>query len=940
MPSLPSTMTHKYADRRSPTPSPPASRWSPSSAGEATPPPPQPVFRNSFINSLATGGKRSSRASDKPSSPKVASPPKSFASQFRLKQKPKRKDLRKRGITVVGAHRIGSERYTVMKQTAAAAAALRSPAVGPAVAGRRPSLAAGFGEPSSSAAPPPTLPSPIREEPTPSPTREESTPVADSSSTLRNFVAASPELTFAQPSDELFARRPSQSAMPSVSRLPVGHPANHHARFRAFNDRLASLPMPSPDALSGPAPPLRRPSTVALVVEDEGASHLRSSPKRRLSAFRLSITENRDDAGTSASPGSSRRESIADQWIRVRRPSTTSNPRGGGSRRRSSVAQSMYSSADSNKEESLAPTTPKPTLRRLASQVSFPRSVSYADSAPGANDSTDDFDTPTPKPSSEGEMAWGSYSIRASQPEETRGSIVSEIAPEMMDEFPAPPVLPLAVPSRLADRRALHPTPVVIDASKPYISYGSPSSSPNSIPPSHTSTQSTSSFSSIATDDGKLRLPLKPSAYALSESGKSEHLSNVVRIELANGQSTYKALTEEHLEPTASPPSSRAPTFTMEDLLTPTITLLPPYPQSTLPTEHKFSPVPQPLPPSPSSNTRKPNLRLDFSDFKLQPTSSFTANANVRTPSEVSPMSQPFMAGFFHDPNSGLSDAGDHPMPVIYTPSEVDLNQRSYLDGYSTPHGRNALLPPPGPVTPGDAVENTLREFDFSTRSPGDPFGRAERGYEVEEEEDGEAYEGVEDALGGYFDDVEGEEEGEERPEFEIEELKVEVVLKEKEKEAIASTSTGKKEKRTSKRLSGILSAGGGRRGSVGSAKDVATPRSPSVHSTKSPKIKQMFEAGLEQLSGKTSREKKRRSREVREKEKERRQRDEPLMSLQERRQSLQVGPDVSVHNGGVTRLGNPGKRGFDKVEIRSWLLTARRDSAVELELSRNGGMI
>jgi hypothetical protein len=41
------------------------------------------------------------------------------------------------------------------------------------------------------------------------------------------------------------------------------------------------------------------------------------------------------------------------------------------------------------------------------------------------------------------------------------------------------------------------------------------------------------------------------------------------------------------------------------------------------------------------------------------------------------------------------------------------------------------------------------------------------------------------------------------------------------------------------------------------------------------------------------------------------------------------IGPDVSL-----ARLGSPSKRGFDKVEIRSWLLDARRDSAV----SASGG--
>ncbi|KAK4704444.1 hypothetical protein P7C70_g1766, partial [Phenoliferia sp. Uapishka_3] len=258
-----------------------ASRWSPSSAEETSPcPPSQPSFRNSLINPAS---KRFSfhYNTAAPSPPLSGTKPKI--------------NIRKQGITVVGAQRIGADRYAALKQ-AETRAAVAQRNIGGDVEGssRRWSSAtftdAGIGETST---------------PVYASNQQKSLqrPPNNRSASAKEFSTLSAAPLKSKLRDTQLAEIRNQNgralSTSSAIRLPVGHPANHHARFQSMTGPAieeAPLRQPSPNPRN-PSNSLQ-PSSSKLAEGNSPASSnpIHQLPTRKLSAFRLSIAEPRVSA--------------------------------------------------------------------------------------------------------------------------------------------------------------------------------------------------------------------------------------------------------------------------------------------------------------------------------------------------------------------------------------------------------------------------------------------------------------------------------------------------------------------------------------------------------------------------------------------------------------------------------------------------------------------
>ncbi|KAM0756308.1 hypothetical protein T439DRAFT_352010 [Meredithblackwellia eburnea MCA 4105] len=1043
--SAPSLVIRPFESPRA-SPSPPASRWSPSSAGDASPEtvPALPSFRNSWmtgLNSHATKpaftkpiSKRLSALHHQAPSPTPSRSPKGFGiSGFRLGQQKKKPNIRKRGITVVNAQRIGSGRYTMMKEAAARASATRRESVAPAgdrrpsmaagrrssiapegmrraslapggfrrqsvAAGRRPSLSVSGSERRASSdrrrssaserrgsaadrrgsassratsrkeslarandladkefppirfqnsfdagsliTPPDSMYRPKVEEgpwvdletPPPSPPMQ---PIqskstvhnrrSSSPSDLLSYVAASPELTCPDDSAALRSRQKQGRAL-SVVHVPQGHPANHHARFRSYNEKVAdSQPLSHGSPKFGLVPPPRRgsvappgdrlpvfsrpfspPDSLSL----DGDSLPANPTMRKLSTFRLSIAEPRADdeeglrRGSQASwatsfgpssygPSSPRQSSVRQSSVGSRRANSLVPPEDEGPRRSSDPATSAPSTGG------------RPSLSHKSS---FPRSVTHRTSATQSllSGQAEESKAAGKSKATTSTMSWAGYSLAGSSFTDRTSSII-EIAPDTVDSFPSPPPLPTL-------RRPNAPPPS-LNISK--ANFVSPESSPNSLPPSESSAVSGSSFTSATTVEVPVRSTITTRMDRLSSTmGKLdslESLFNVVQIELSAEDSASEALDDEK-EEVVSPAMSKTPstaTFTMEDLLTPhaddhrwdsrslspapskSSSIPPPYNGSTPtlssctvePTWSKARSVSPAPSVTPEATPRpKPDMHLDFSTFRLKPTD---RDAQARPPSLVSPMTNPLTGGFFFNQDMD-ADSNTFQEPIVTPGTEI----------------RDSFL---GPVSlPTPEVEKALKNFDFTI--PESPFDSTPSVYSplttpqvhqsprgvarststkvaqtakititspVQEEMTPRAA-----APGGGFEDFTWQ------PSF--------------PSNMPSLTQGGKEEQEREKEKAGTPSSVVKRR---------------ETHPADSPQTKSKSHRWNKVVD----------SLEI-PKEKEEREGKEKKRKHKER----MIGPDVSVA-AGAPRLGNPGKRGFDKVEIRDWLLTARRASAVSL---------
>ncbi|KAK4054222.1 hypothetical protein OIV83_001248 [Microbotryomycetes sp. JL201] len=491
----------------------PKSHWSESSVGCPTPPEPLHSFRDSL--NLALNSKRFSSGStnrlsaiinagqDSEESSIWRNPSRDLSASRR-----KHKNSKKRGpIVVVGAERMGSGRYSMMKAAAAQSASNRKANLH-GVRGVEEDIATAANVQSSSR---PVVTSQIPLiSPTRNPTDEQactSSPKRQSSAEeLLTFIAASPDLTCADPNAPLFETQAAPKK--SISRLPEGHPGNHHSRFRRLKQMQAS------EMLSDANQPKSDEHELTTLRRDSSQSRRSSisstAVRRKLSNIRLSIcgadTENDGEAdvpearrGSSASWATSRsRTNSAELTATPRRKTST------GSLRHSSTLPIAHGrgSVGSVTMPFIGPTAPlRPRPVSTTSRMSFPQSVtgtsdaaetpkrelrrsSNATSYFGKQDlptTPDSLPSPPPLPMlpAAGEINWASYSLTSlvcpvTSPGASTESRSSYIAPETVDAFPMPPAnrLQAIAPAPLIlvrdeDRPSSRPASFPSDASTP-----------------------------------------------------------------------------------------------------------------------------------------------------------------------------------------------------------------------------------------------------------------------------------------------------------------------------------------------------------------------------------------------------------------------------------------------------------------------------------------
>ncbi|GAA5857893.1 hypothetical protein JCM8547_006019 [Rhodosporidiobolus lusitaniae] len=591
----------------------PTSAWSDSSVGVPSPHIPFETFRNSLnfsqlnrLSHIAPPAPPASAATPSPTTLSAPSTPRTDTGRsstssrgFSLlpRRKKRSKSVRERGpIVVVEAHRVGSGRYSMLKEAADAAALTRrmseaerkasisAKQVAEAahargrkastcsidvwesslpIPGRRPTP---LGSPDLALSPrfsttPATLSSIYRTAPESAQAdarklNRASWIVLDSahvqrrrsSNGLAAYIAASPKLTCASEEDEIFVDLVSTPPVapapaPVESRLPGSHPASYHSRF-------AHLPPPPP------VPPLmsgRRASTSSLLTipRQQPVSRRRSSVHtstflakdntassaargRRRSSYRISVVDIDEESYDAESTGGRRRASMVSL-------ATTSNSadqaivsRAIAVRRRSRLGSVAETSLSSPASEFPLPFGRPATMYSQHSGLSFPRSVGDDVDSPAIFP----FHLPQPSPG-------GFFNYSMSQGAAMRTSFADSIAPETVDAFPLPPPLP-SFPSRIVP-----PTPLDLSSHR---SLEANLSSPASI---DASTPSSASFDSTSVT----------SQSSIELLGETEAVDNVLAVDFTDaglGQAPTYAKVR------ASPALSQGSvaTFVLDDLIT------------------------------------------------------------------------------------------------------------------------------------------------------------------------------------------------------------------------------------------------------------------------------------------------------------------------------------------------------------------------------------
>lgn len=334
---------------------------------------------------------------------------------------------------------------------------------------------------------------------------------------LSDFVAAAPEFTFPHATTSFVSSAgspplpPKTFRRPSQMRAPAGHPASHHSRF----SRTSSSPTSSPRSLSSSKS--FRPSKISPT---NSTPPVLAKPPRRRSSLGATLAERtRLDsvAETAASsgrvgyevpvrlgPGASRRRLSARRLTDCTSDSAVSLP---------------HSIGTDDAETARSPNLPAAV---------YPRST--------------DRDLP-PLPTGSGGIDFSGYTL--SRPATRPVSCISagsELPPDLVDAFPAPPVP--AFPSFARTR-----VPAKLDLSRQIRDSveTATASSPGSLP-SQASTPSTSSFVSSLTSQASI------------DSGPKQ-AGPVVSIELGAA-----ALAGQTYRPPSSSTNSVA-TFVLEDLI-------------------------------------------------------------------------------------------------------------------------------------------------------------------------------------------------------------------------------------------------------------------------------------------------------------------------------------------------------------------------------------
>ncbi|KAM0789488.1 hypothetical protein ACM66B_000308 [Microbotryomycetes sp. NB124-2] len=629
----------------------PKSHWSESSVGCPTPPEPLHSFRDSL--NLALNPKRLSSSSGHRLSALIGSGPepesptswRASSNGTTAHTRRKHKGLKKRGpIVVVGVERMGSDRYSMMKAAAAQSASTRkansadsssrplSREVEEDIVTARDACTSRDAIPSQ--IPFPSSPRTRRNQQVPDSPKRQS-----SAEELLTFIAASPDLTCADPNAPLFDTQATPKK--SINRLPDGHPGNHHARFRHLQKKPSTDPGADAPVSSANSAKTSEFSTLRRDSSQSRRSSTSSAViRRKLSNIRLSICEvdMEEDGevvapehrrGSSASWSTSRsRNNSADATATARRKSSSSSLR-----RASTVATAHgRGSVNSITMPFIAPVAPlRPRPVSSTSRMSFPHSVtgtsdatetpkrearrsSNATSYFGKQDlptTPESLPSPPPLPAlpAAGEINWASYSLTnlvspVTSPGASTESRSSYIAPETVDAFPMPPSnrlqsiapAPLLL-ARNNERRSSRPPSFPSDAS-------TPSSAASSV---ETATSLTLSegvmqqqqdnavslyslmpFINTAQLDSKGNLT-EPTSPALSGGGRS------------SGEATVCTAVRQQPDTSTTPaPSSTVRRPSVARLESPVIQLWPA----------------EPLPRS-SANVRESRV-LQFSDFKLE----------------------------------------------------------------------------------------------------------------------------------------------------------------------------------------------------------------------------------------------------------------------------------------------------------------------------------
>ncbi|GAA6032280.1 hypothetical protein JCM8097_008096 [Rhodosporidiobolus ruineniae] len=487
---------------------------------------------------------------------------------------------------------------------------------------------------------------------------------------LSAYIAASPELTCAAEEDEIFVAttEPAPSpALPSAvlpaptpvaSRPPGNHPASYHSRFA----RLA--PPPPPVSFS------RRASTSSLLTASRQPQRRRSSlhapgdeivipaagrPRRR-SSYRVSVADIDEENSLTASPVAhlSRRASAVSLATTTNSADQAVVSRAIQIRRRSrlgSLADTAGGMSTPGSEFPLPFGRPS-TMYSQHSGLSFPRSVHDESETPlGVSPAL-----PT---------AFAGYTLGDAAPA-SRASVADSIAPETVDAFPMPP------PLSTLQKRVSPPAPLNLSSHLHRSLVGSGSaSSPSPTTANHSSTPSTASFTTSSSNS---------SVELLADEVAAENVLNVdftAAAILSSG-----TFSKEAIEASPALSSGSLATFALEDILNdltaggwdgaepiylPVVaTELPPVaplrPKGRLSLEQPdFLPSHLAAPPLPLSLPPRSHSPPRFlSTFSFNPAPGLAAKVAAEA---TSPATHPLHDGIFASPflNPGTPDAGAIP---------------------------------------------------------------------------------------------------------------------------------------------------------------------------------------------------------------------------------------------------------------------------------------
>lgn len=668
----------------------PRSCWSPSSGGTPSPAVPFESFRNSLngnqlkrlsgINFASSPSDASSPAiqSASPALPRTKSQqPSSSTRGFSLFSRRKTGSTRrnKRPIVVVEAHRVGSDRYSVMKEAADATALVKAMEEEKLVSSRASKIP--FGEAKSAKRRSSNVSIDVFDTAVPFPGTTQSrvvspllslsprfstTPIAlanfyreapenvradarrlnraswinlessprqrrRSSGDLSAFIAASPELTCATEDDEIFLRLAASppldmvpTPLPVASPLPASHPASFHKRFSngsqlslLLGDRRAS----HTSLLSPPCPtPRRRSSASPITFKETFVGVTPSRPGRQVSN-RICFVDNDEGEAERSPQDQSRRASTFSLATTANSADQAVVSRANIVHRRSRLGSVAETAVSSPNSEFPLPFGRPSTLYSQHSGLSFPRSVGDDNDSPFASPAPL-AQTPSAFATANTNSGFLSYSMATAG---KRVSVTSSISPDTVDSFPSPPAVP-ALPPHLA---RIVP-PARLDLSRPSHLHRSLNTNLGRNSPTttaHASTPSSASFSSSITSESSIDVASLP--------------DNVLRVDFSEFARVGGTFSKEEMAASPALSAGSLATFVLEDLINDL---------QSADWEAQLSELPE------SGMTARPKGRLSLEQPDLFP----SLHLAPPLPLNITPRSPPqFISSFSFNPSSVTS---------------------------------------------------------------------------------------------------------------------------------------------------------------------------------------------------------------------------------------------------------------------------------------------